>query len=158
MLEKPPHITEYLRRHRAAAGLLACCERDLSLLQTVRRLLPAELSPHCLHATLDGGRVHLLSDGPVWASRLRFSVPQLVAGLAGPFPQVREVRIRVSPAGASPPRTDQGASPSRLSEATVAHLRETAAGVADPDLAAALLRLAGSGVGSGQDVAKGRGA
>lgn len=158
MFERPPHITQYLRRNRAAAGLLASCERDLSLLQAVHRLLAEELSPHCLHATLDGERICLITDGPVWASRLRFSVPQLVAGLAERFPQVREVRIRISPTRVDHPQPNGSANPSQMSEATIAHLREAAAGMPDPELAAALLRLAASGMGLAQDTAKGRGA
>jgi hypothetical protein len=124
----------------------------------VRRLLPPEMAPHCLHAALDGERVCLLTDGPVWASRLRFLVPQLVAGLAGRFPQVHEVRIRISPPGIECPQPDGAATPVRLAEATIAHLKEAAAGMTDPDLAAALLRLAATAEGRGQDTVKGRGA
>lgn len=163
MPTKPPHITRFLRQHRAAGALLAGVERDARLLQATRRLLPEELVPHCLHASLDGERLCLLTDGPVWASRLRFSVPQVLAGLAGGFPGAREVRIRISPASADKQMPPARSCPVALSEETVAHLRQTAACIDDPELSAAFLRLAESGArprsdeGSGQDTARGRG-
>ena len=167
MPAKPPHITRFLSHHRAAAALLAGVERDARLLQATRRLLPEELAPHCLHASLEGERLCLLTDGPVWASRLRFSVPQVLAGLAVGFPSTREVRIRISPASADRqlPATDNCRV--ALSEETIAHLRQTAASIDDPELAAAFLRLAESGArsrsdrgsnwGSRQVTARGRG-
>ena len=104
-----------------------------------------------------------MTDGPVWASRLRFSVPQVLAGLAGGFPGAREVRIRISLASADRQMPAADTCPVALSEETVAHLRQTAASIDDPELAAAFLRLAESGArsrsdrGLPQDTAKGRG-
>lgn len=163
MSAKLPHITRFLRHHRAAAALLAGVERDARLLRATRRHLPEELAPHCLHASLDGERLCLLTDGSVWASRLRFSVPQVLSGLAGEFPAAHQVRIRISPASADRQMRTADTCPVTLSEKTIAHLRQTAASIDDPELAAAFLKLAESGTrsrsdrGSRQDTARGRG-
>jgi hypothetical protein len=157
MPEKAFHINSFLRRHQAAAGLLADVERDTRLIEAARRTLAVELRPHCLHATLDGGRLWLLTDGPVWASRLRFAVPDLLAGLRAQGVVATDARVRIAPAEGLGARVDGARAVPRLSQATVAHLRVVAAAMADADLAAAWLRLAASGTGSGQDIAKGRG-
>ncbi len=157
MSEKSLHINSFLRRNQSAAGLLEGVERDARILATAQGALAAELRPHCLHATQDGNRLWLLTDGPAWASRLRFAVPDLLAGLRAKGAVVAEVRVRVAPAADKGVRPDGAGTAPRLSQATVEHLKVAAANMDDADLAAALLRLAGSGSAPDQDTAKGRG-
>ncbi len=149
-----------MRRSQAAAGLLAGVERDARLVGAVRSALADELRPHCLHAALEGARLSLLTDGPAWASRLRFAAPELLAALAARGTMAAQVRIRVAPVAGSGAVAERPAVRERLSPGTVAHLRAAAAGMDDPELAAALLRLAGGpdGTGRDQETAKGRGA
>ena len=149
MSEKAGHINNFLRRNKAAAGLLDGVERDARLLKAMQRALAAELRPHCLHAALDGERLWLLTDGPVWASRLRFAAPDLLAGLCAQGAVATDVQVRVAPAKGLGARVDGPRAAPRLSSATVAHLKVAAATMDDADLAAALLRLAGSGSVSG---------
>lgn len=149
MSEQAAHINRFLRRNQAAARLLEGVERDARLLKAAQDALAAELRPHCLHATLDGGRIWLLTDGPVWASRLRFAVPGLLSALCAEGSLATEVRIRVVPAvGGGNGVVGAHASPG-LSQATVAHLKRAAAAMDDDALAAALLRLSERGVVSG---------
>jgi hypothetical protein len=157
MSEKAFHINNFLRRNQAAAVLLDGVERDIRLLTAAQRVLAAELRPHCLHATLDGGRLWLLTDGPVWASRMRFAVPDLLVGLCAQGVAATEARVRIAPAEGLGARMDGARAVPRLSQATVWHLQVAAEAIDDADLAAALLRLAGHGLASGQDTAKGRG-
>lgn len=166
MSEKASHISNFMRRNQAAVGLVECVERDARVHQAVRRVLAAELRPHCLHATLEGGRLCLLTDSPVWASRLRFVAPELLVALGAQGTVATEVRVRIAPAAGQGSGMGGERAAARLSQATVAHLRVAAATMEDADLAAALLRLAGGGAGggaqpapvSGQETAKGRGA
>jgi hypothetical protein len=155
MSEKARHINNFLRRNRAAAGLLEGVDRDARLLEAVRCALAPVLQPHCLHAALEGGRLSLVTDGPVWASRLRFATPELLAGLRGQGLVADEARVRVAPARGPALRTAAKGAHLALSRGTIAHLREAAAEMEDPDLAAALLRLAEAG---DQETARGRGA
>jgi hypothetical protein len=143
MPESSLHVSRFLRRNQVAGRLLDGLERDIRLQRRVRRALEVDLRPHCLHATLEAGRLTLVSDSPVWASRLRFAAPGLLAALEGDGPAVQEVRVRVAPPAAVP------SVPARrpavtLSPRAVAHLLVAAEAMDDPDLAAALRRLAGS--------------
>jgi len=147
MSEKARHIKNFLRQSPAAAGLLEGVDRDARLLRSTQGAVPPELRAHCLHASLEDGRLSLVTDGPVWASRLRFAAPELLAGLRGHGLAAEAVRVRVAPPQAPGPQTSaMGAQPG-LSRETRAHLREAAAQIADPDLAAALRRLAEAGAG-----------
>jgi hypothetical protein len=160
MSENTRHISNFLRRNQSASGLLEGVERDVRLLKAMRRALGEDLGPHCLYATREGERVCLLADGPVWAARLRFAAPELLAALCAQGTVAAEVRVRVTPVSRQGPETAAKVAAARLSSATIAHLRAAAAGMDDPDLAAALLRLAGAGgkAGSDQETARGRGA
>jgi hypothetical protein len=160
MPEKAIHISSFLRRNQSVSGLLAGVERDARLLEAVRRALGGDLGPHCLHAVIEGGRLGLSTDSPVWASRLRFAAPVLVEALRAQGTAAAEVRLRVVPGSVPRRQTGTGGAQIRLSEATVTHLREAAASTDDPALAAALLRLARAGPSAGvdQDTANGRGA
>jgi hypothetical protein len=122
----------------------------MGLQRRIRRALEPDLRPHCLHATLEGGRLTLVSDSPVWASRLRFGAPGLMAALAGEGPAVSEVRVRVAPQAAA--GSGLATQPAvTLSAGTVSHLLGAAESMEDPDLAAALRHLAGSGARRGGD-------
>jgi hypothetical protein len=160
MPENTKHISNFLRMSQIVSRLLAGVERDARLLDAVRRALDAEVGAHCLHATLEAGHLALATDGPVWALRLRFAAPELLGALRTRGTVAAEVRVRIAPASRWGSRTGNAGPPVRLSPATVTHLREAAAGMDDPDLAAALLRLAGTGYwpGSDQETASGRGA
>lgn len=149
-----------MRRSQSASELLAGVERDARVLDVVQCALGGEVGPHCIHAALEGERLGLSTDGPVWASRLRFAVPALLEALRAQGTQAVEVRVRVVPGSAPRRQTGIAGARIRLSQATVAHLREAAAGMDDPEVAAALLRLARAGrsPGSDQDTANGRGA
>jgi hypothetical protein len=157
MSEKARHINAFLRRSQAASGLLEGVERDARLLEAIRRDLAAELRPHCLHASLEDGRLRLLTDGPVWATRLRFAAPDVLARLRAQGQAAAEARVRIAPATAGGGQAEGIMAAPRLSAATVAHLKAVAAAMDDARLAAALLRLAGGGAGSTQDTARGRG-
>ena len=100
---------------------------------------------HCLHASLDGSRLTLVTDSPVWGSRLRFFAPQLDAALAGQHGYIRDYRVRVRPTHARA-KTEAHAKAKRgLSARTINHLMEAADGLEDPNLADALRRLATAG-------------
>jgi hypothetical protein len=146
MPESSLHVSRFLRRNQVAGRLLEGLERDMGLQRRVRRALDPELRTHCLHAIFDGGRLTLVSDSPVWASRLRFGAPGLMAALGVEGLAVKEVRVRVVPQAAVRP------GPARrpaltLSPGVVAHLLGAADAMDDPDLAAALRRLARAGSG-----------
>ncbi|MGD8311154.1 MAG: DUF721 domain-containing protein [Gammaproteobacteria bacterium] len=117
--------------------------RELMALDTrLHRLLPPPLNEHCSVLGIRDGTLLLAADSPVWASRLRYYSSQLARQLTGPRTvTVRTVRVRVRPPPGPfvPPRRQP---PPRLSSRGAALIRRAAAGITDPALQAALLRLA----------------
>jgi hypothetical protein len=143
------HACRFLRSNERIAGYLAAVERNAKLLLDVRRALPPPLDERCLHAALDAGVLTLVTDSPVWSSRLRFFAPELQRGLARHYGPIATCRIRVQPRTVKPP-SGPGANPRhKLSPRTAQHLMEAAAGIEDTELAAALRRLAKAGTRGG---------
>jgi hypothetical protein len=105
------------------------------LLENLLSQLPPDCRPHCAGLRPDADTLTVFADSPVWATRLRYEVPRILPELG-----FRNLRVRVVPPASTAPPAVRKAPP--LSAAAADLLRETAAGVADPELAAALLRLA----------------
>jgi hypothetical protein len=139
------HACHFLRSNKKIAGYLAAIERNTELLLGVRRALPTPLDERCLHATLDSGSLTLVTDSPVWSSRLRFFAPELARALEPHFGPISACRIRVQPQAATF-RTDAKKAPGqKISRRTVHLLFEAAAAIEDAELSAALRRLARAG-------------
>ena len=135
------HASRFLRGNDTVGALLAGIERNARLLGDIRPILPPPLSLHCLHAAIEQGTLVLLTDGPVWGSRLRFFAPELQRALRPRHGRIAACHVRVIPPSstlASEP-TFPGA---KLSVTTVAHLIDAARIVKDEAIAAALRRLA----------------
>ncbi len=138
-------VSRFLRPDEATAVGLAAVQRNGRLLRKIRAFLGSPLDEHCLHASLDGRVLTLVTDSPVWSSRLRFFAPEIERGLDPRYGPISAWRIRVRPS-AGERRTGPR---HKLSSAAVQHLMEAAAGIADARIAAALRRLAKTGAGNG---------
>lgn len=146
----------YLQGSGTLGNLLACIERNAELLRAVRRALPHPLDAHCLHAAIEDRTLTLVSDSPVWASRLRFLAPEVQRALNANQGRVASIRVRVQPVSNRDTRRSSAATRPALSGATIKHLLETAENVTDEGIAAALRRLAEAGTESQAEAAKGR--
>jgi len=139
------HVCRFLRHNEKIAGYATAIEHHTQLLREIRGTLPPPLDEHCLHAHLDAGVLTLLTDSPVWSSRLRFFTPELERHLSPRHGSIVACHIRVRPQALGlPPK----ASNSKLSVKTVRHLIEVATSIEDPQLAAALCRLAKARAGN----------
>ncbi len=136
------HACRFLRHDERIAGCLAAIERYTHLLREIRAVLPSPLGEHCLHASLDAGVLTLLTDSPVWSSRLRFFAPELEHQLTPRHGPIAACRVRVRPHASA---SSSKVSSNKLPATTVQHLMDTAAGIGDARLAAALRRLAKAG-------------
>ncbi len=128
----PKPVEKWLQGDRNLAALLRRCQLHERLLQIVRRHVPETLAPHCLACVLDGrGRLTLYVTSPVWASRLRYCQPSILAALRSDFP-VRRFQVRVglpdSIAHRPPPRAKIP------SPAVVSELERSLSGLPDPQL------------------------
>ncbi len=134
MQPKDRHLRALTERTRLLAHLTA----------TVRDCLPLPCADHCSVANLDGNRLVLAVDSPAWSARLRFHVPELTKTLKQHQGlSIRQVRVVVSP-------SIDTIAPKRRARSDISHksaelLKQSAAGIEDPGLRAALLRLARRG-------------
>jgi len=139
------HACHFLRDDEKIAGYLTALERHTRLLREIRVVLPPPLDEHCLHASLDAGVLTLLTDSPVWSSRLRFFAPELEHHLTPHHGPIVVCRVRVRPHASV---SSSKASNNKLSTTTVQHLIDAAAGIEDSRLAAELRQLAKAGTGN----------
>ena len=124
-------------RLMAGAGILA------KLDMIVHERLPSPLKEHCRVLSVRDTALVLAADSPVWAARLRFHSPRLVKQLDNiKTVKLRTVQVRVRPVD-KPPATVKRPSKPVLSVDNSIALEQTARGMKDPELKAALLRLAG---------------
>jgi hypothetical protein len=140
--KQPRQVCNFLQSNERIAGYLATIERNARLLRKVRKALPSPLDEHCLHASLQSGVLTLVTDSPVWSSRLRFFARELERNLIPHQDPIRACRIRIQPPCVAPSRTQKH----KLSLRTAQHLLAAAAGIEDAQLASALRRLAGTGM------------
>jgi hypothetical protein len=108
----------------------------------VHELLPPPLREHCRVLSVRGETLVMAADSPVWAARLRFHSPKLVKQLDNiQTVKLRTIHVRVRPVDKPPAAVRRLNKPSLSAENSLA-LEQTARGVTDPGLKAALLRLA----------------
>jgi len=136
-----------LRRSEQIADVLAAIERNARLLRAVRDALPPPLDTHCHHASCEAGVMTLITDSPVWSTRLRFFAPELARTLASRYGPISTWRFHVRPEASPLPR---GAHPPHLSARSARHLIEAAGAIQDSRLALALYRLAQAGARAGR--------
>ncbi len=145
MDRKPQSVARLLQTRSDLAELLRQTGQRRELLQQVRRALPEELAPHCVAATLERGSLRLRADSPVWAARLRYQVPQLLARLRADRPGLANIQVKAGPAadgGIARSRQDAPAAPRAPSPAAASAVEAAARQVTDPSLCHALQRLA----------------
>jgi hypothetical protein len=112
------------------------------LTQKVRHYLAEELAAHCQVANYQAGKLVLIVDSSVWASRLRFSIPQLCKSLQtlALFEQLKTIEYTIK--SLYEPIAKPAQKKLNLSMANSTLLTTTAEGISDTKLQQALLRLA----------------
>ncbi len=105
---------------------------------SLRRCLPSGLADHCQLANIDGRKLVMLVNSPVWKSKLRIESERLLATAAALGLNADELVIKVMQSLPSQP-TAQSTPLSKTARDT---LRTAANSVSDPELRAQLLALA----------------
>ena len=141
------HASRFLRDSEGTAPLLVLIDQQRQILRAVHDKLTPPLDNHCLHASLDEGKLTLVTDSPAWASRLRFFAPDLISALGLGLGRIEECRIRVQPPRSMGQGLGGEMKAPRLSPATTRLLLDAADAQGETNLGRALRRLAGSGGG-----------
>lgn len=130
-----------------AAGSTLCqlitrVERLRSLRARWAQTVPMPLRAHVRPAHFDRGQLLVEADSPAWATKAHHQKPVLIERLAGceEFAGIADIRIRVSPVEDAHP--SRGTRKVRISAEAAELLDSTADAVSDPNLKAALRRLA----------------
>lgn len=128
-----------------AGGQLLAQARQLRLLEkALRQLLPGDLADHCRIQNLRGTTLYLEVDSPIWANRLRYllpALPQKMQKLPG-LQSVINIELAVVPRQESTVHTRHVT----LSSTAAQLILDSAEATSDPQLQAALRRLAENGL------------
>ncbi len=143
--KKPKPVAKLLQTQPQLAVLDRAIRERQALLGQIRELLPTEIAPHCTSVGQDKGSIHLLCDSPIWASRLRYMVPQLLSELRRRHPGLANIKVQVAQQGRTGPARSFNSRPRpRPPGSTIAaqSVEETARTLDGDSLGQALQRLA----------------
>lgn len=125
----------------AALPLVERARKLLRLEQTVLRILPPDLSPHCKVINFRNKTLVLAAPSSAWAARLRFAAPELARQLQASFSlDVDNLQIRIRPEIPENPPAHRA--PPKLSMESGTLLAQTAQNIEHRGLQEALFRLA----------------
>lgn len=133
-------MTKLLREAKPLQSLFAEAQRLARLQQLLDTQLQPAARPHCHVASWRGGSLLLIVTDGHWATRLRYQQNRLLRQLATfeEFAGLARILFKVQP-------QTQAAAPKRsvtLTESAAETLHEAAEGISNPQLKAALERLA----------------
>ena len=100
-MKRPTRISSIVAENPTLAGLLQRVRQLKALEAQIRSWLPETLAPHVSLATIRDDTLVLTVGSAVWATRLRFEVPGLLAEAKRhePTRSIRAVRIRMAVEG-----------------------------------------------------------
>lgn len=147
MSKSPECVRNLIQSAPGLYRLVKQVEEHHWLLSQVQNVLPGTLAAHCRAAIWSEDRLTLYADSSAWASRLRYTVPELREWLAPRIPAIREIRVRLFLDGPAYPSSEklQSAASRRLSAENCRLLVEIANQMGETELGAALRRLARHG-------------
>ncbi|MCW8890833.1 MAG: DUF721 domain-containing protein [Sedimenticola sp.] len=143
MNQRPRLITDLFKGKQSFRDLLAKSREQAALLQHIRPLIPAPLNIHCTAVVKKGPQLVIYVDSSTWASRLRFSAREITRQLKSQGLAIDRITVRVL-IHSKPVATKRG--PIRqLTPDNASIINQTAEGISDPQLRAALKRLSRHG-------------
>jgi hypothetical protein len=134
-------LSEIVASGKTLNQLITQLSTQKVLLNQLRQLLPSPLDAQLKAAILQQGSLTLFVSSPVWASRLRYLLPQLQKQLNERDIHLKKVRTSILPNESTKPVKTKKPDPPTLSQSAAQHIRETAKTISDPSLKAALVRL-----------------
>ncbi|MEE9451303.1 MAG: DciA family protein [Gammaproteobacteria bacterium] len=123
-------------------SIISKSKRLACLDQQVKKNLLADLAPHCTVANLQAGHLVIAVDSAVWATHLRYQIPELLQKLRTDEQVPQLITIRCYVKQAVPEAKKRSREPLKLSQQSIDNIISTAGYVKDEALQQALLRLA----------------
>jgi len=138
---KPRRVQQLLAQNDTLKTIYLQTQQQKKLLAEVRKTLPSQMARHCSAATLNGTVLTLLTDSPVWVSKMRFQSPNLLTALRSQHPGIASISVRCeAPLKPGPQNSRRPAA--RHSDRAAAWVDSSAGDIENPALRSALLRLA----------------
>jgi len=107
---------------------------------TLSRILPSPLNLHVWASAYENGILTLLTDGPAWATRLKYQQHELIKQLnADPAVKLSKILIKIRNQPA--PRAQQKPKRRNLSASAKASIQKATATVSDPEIRQIFERL-----------------
>jgi hypothetical protein len=142
MAKRPQSIRQVLNADEELRRLHQNISQQQHLANQVKDSLPGQVAQHCHVISLDGNSLRIVTDSSLWAAKIRFSEPQLLASIRRKYPQVRDLQIATRPIAITKPlRVAQRAIPQFSAKATQ-HVENAAKSVSNEPLKHAMQRLA----------------
>lgn len=138
----PKSIQSYINGDAVARARQAALLRE-SLAPLWRQVAGADTAAHSHPTRLEGRRLWIHADGPLWANRIRHRYAELVGRLQR-FPELRQVselRVRIVPTQTTVKPAIAGRMQPQLSTQASEVIQEVANDIEDKALREALLRL-----------------
>lgn len=118
-------------------------QRLAQITHVLRASLPGKLADHCLGVNVVRNTLVLFADSAPWATRLRYEQKAILAAISRETGlSFTRISLRVQPGAAARQPERLRPTRARLSSSSRHALESAARGVSDPELAAALRRLA----------------
>ena len=139
MNQRPRLITDLFKGKQSFRDLITKSREQALLLNQIRQLIPAPLNAHCTAVVRKESQLVIYVDSSTWASRLRFSAKEITRQLKTQNLSIDRITVRVL-INTKPLITKRG--PTRqLTPDNASIINQTADGISDPQLRAALKRL-----------------
>ena len=140
-MELPPTVSRVFTKSKRLRQLKDQTDLLRKLDGRLKRHVKTPLSEHTTLATVSDGCLVVHVDGPTWAARLRYKIPETLAALAGDdqFEPIRSIRIRSLSQGRvlAPTRAQR-----YLGTSPACHLEAATETIENIGIRRALLRLA----------------
>lgn len=95
MAPRPKSVRHLLRDKPTLQRLGRELKAQKALLIDLQQCLPADLANHCASAHIRDNTLVVHTDSPAWATRLRYLAPQLIKAVAGEYPTIQSLSVRL---------------------------------------------------------------
>ena len=141
------HVNKVLSEASSELAMLVTRTKQISNLTAIlRQQLDTNLAPHCYVGSIEQNKLTVIVDSAAWATKFRFYSPVLLPNLKQAhhsFAKIEQIQLKILQPVQKPEsdHSEPGNMP-QINQENARGISTLAEAVDDPDLQAALLRLA----------------
>jgi hypothetical protein len=142
MAKRPQSIRQVLNADEELRRLHQNISQQQHLANQVKDSLPGQVAQHCHVISLDGNNVRIVTDSSLWAAKIRFSEPQLLASIRRKYPHVCDLQVSTRPIAQTKPLRVARRAKAQFTAKSTQHVKNAAKSVSNEPLKQAMQRLA----------------